>query len=761
MSKNTWGALGADAILGFWKRRTEIYEIGRTRWRLQVRNPQSGPWCTKAMLTSVMVDSARYAFASQLAVLRSCPDVISRLLKSGGSVLLAAKVLVISRLLHTKLSQRPNPPPYLENLRNKLGSLRRKLLGKIDRRFKSLGIARDVLVEALCAFALATSSSSKDVLRHFHHVRQESISESMDRDGSGHEHMLHALKLYVKTLRDTQAMIPNQLTHALEKLKSIPLFKNHDVYSIVELNLDVHERWIADDIKPFTPYIRADDLSKTEAERSLKQWAKAAFSSFLQGLRKRVDKVQDPLSLIDLRQSIIELWLSNHQHSTNIDSADTLDSLRGVFNLQAIHIVQVRTSRLDRVSSVIQDVLQDWQPGVSDLLPSLWDPSITSMNFSSGGKHFRETLTARSFGETEPLTRASHEYKTFLQSIEAVEETIKKLRENQWTDDIDDVGDEDDLLDNKQVLLSEDDPRLLQVEMSDALDEAYRNLQNALGTMHPFEDDKARLQKCCFLIRVWRELRQHLPKSYDNQDLGLEAIPTLQGIIADENLRLPIERFSKQIGKTANAGTLVARPLWEGDPALPVLPSQWTYRFLLDVVASMTKCGSDIWSPQATDTIKQRLNLQVAHLLEEVATPAEHVNGHINGTTDADGPEEGKEEEAADDEREEDPAPDHASANTQKTTSPTSDNPNGALPNGISPRPTPNSRDKKIQILFDTSYLINAATTKNIDSEVNKLISFRDSLVEELALETKSVQRIKKDAGDYWKRTSLLFGLLA
>ncbi|KAF6241450.1 hypothetical protein HO173_000160 [Letharia columbiana] len=358
-------------------------------------------------------NTERYSFASQLAVLRSCPDVISRLFKSGGSVLLAAKVLVISRLLHTKLSQRRNPPPFLDDLRNRLASLRRRLLGRIDRRLKSLEISRDVLVEAMCAFSLATSSSPKDVIRHYHHMRLEAISENMSQDGDGHDNVLLALRLYVKTLKDTQAVIPTQLARALERLKLVPLFKSQDVYSLIELNLDVHERWIGDDIRTFTPYIRHDDLTKAEAERSLKQWAKSAFGSFLAGLRNRIEDVEDPERLVDLRRQVLELWLSNHQHSTGVDSAETLDGLRHVFNLQSTRLIQSRASKLDRVGLIVKNVLQNWQAGVSDLTPSLWDSSMTSMEFENGGKSFRERLASRFTGKNEPLNKVSLEYVSF------------------------------------------------------------------------------------------------------------------------------------------------------------------------------------------------------------------------------------------------------------------------------------------------------------------------------------------------------------
>ena len=735
------------------------------------------------MLMDLVIGSARYSFASQLAVLRSCPDVISRLLKNGGSVLLISKVLVISRLLHTKLSQRPKPPPYLDHLRNRLAVLRRRLLGRIDRRFKSLELSRDGLLEVMCAFSLATSSSSKDVLRHYHHMRLEAISENVGQGGSGHDSMLLALKLYVKTSRDTQAIFPAQLAHALEELKSVSLFKSQDIYSLIELDLDVHERWIGDDIRTFTPYIRHDDLSKAEAERSLRQWAKTAFGSFLAGLRMRIQDVDDPERLIALRRQVLELWLSNHQHLFGVDSAETLDGLRDVFNTQSTRIIQVRASKLVRVGLIVKNVVQNWEAGASDLTPSLWDSSMISMKFENGGKLFRETLASRFTSNNEVLNSVSLEYVSFLQSIEKLEEMIRKLREARWADDVDDLDNEDDLLDNKQVLLSEDDPRLLQEDLNSVLHEAYSNLQDALYDLSDDFETTTSGQQAAYLIRVWRELRQRLPRSYQNADFGNASIPALQHIIADETLRVPLEGCSKRIARMSQAKLLQARPLWEGDPELPVLPSTWTYKFLHDLVSSMRACGSDVWSPQTVDALKKELILSIAPMLK--GRKAVQVNGHRDRDL-LDG--EDKEEEELEDEVKKDTAEmeervreENGEVNDQETKQsetrkeaesekfekPTDEKlTNGTtMTNGHVQQDDLSEQepeDGKIQRFFDVVYLTHASAVKEMKAgEDNQLISLQRSLAKELALEPKSVERIKRDAAEYWKRTQLLFALLA
>ena len=695
------------------------------------------------LLMPVTADSARYAFASQLAVLRTCPNVISRLLKNGGSVLLAAKILVISRLLHTKMSQRAKPPLYLESLRDRLGSLRRKLLNTIDKRFKSLDVARDALLEAMCAFSLATSSSAKDVLRHYHHVCQGAIIERIDHEKPGKENILVALQLYIRTLRDTQALVPNQLARALEDLKTTPLIKSPDVHCIADLNFDIYERWLGNDIQIFTPYTRHNDLSDVEAEKSSNQWAKSTFSTFLGILRKRIQDDQDPRELIQLRKQVLDLWLSNRRHAIMTDFMESFNGLRNVFNIQATRIGQIRSSKLNSVVDIVESILHDWQPEISGLTLSLWDSSTATIELSDGSRQFRECLTNRSLGKNEALSKVVHEYKAFLVNVEAVEEMITKMRKTNWTDDVDEVEDDDDLLDSKQTLLGEDDPNYLQEWLKASLSEAYNHLERTIDDLLPQKGDEFRSPKSCFLLRIWRELRQHTPSSYSNLTFGLSSVASLYTTNAEEVLHPPSQKCSRRLQRLFEIDRLPTRPLWEGDPQLPVLPSPWTHRLLLDLVESMTACGSDIWSPQATQTLKKALIVRISPLIEKLAFDDRPslINGHVNGPTSKD--------ELREAQKEQPPSPDPIEENP--TTSPIKNQSNGHFPTNSTPsaQPANHLSDLKTQTLFDISYLINATSIKVLSPAENALLSLQGRLVEDIALEAKSIERIEHIAIDY------------
>ena len=681
----------------------------------------------------ILADSERDAFASQLAVLRSCPEVISRLLKKGTPVLLAAKVLVISRLLHKKLTQHPNACPYLETLRTRLATLRRRLLASIDKRFEKLDISSEGLLEGMCSFSLATSSSPTDVLRHFLHVRLEAMSRQSRRQGSNRENILCTLRLYVRTLQDTKAIIPEELAAALGKLKSTPIFRSQDLYSLPELNLDVHERWIVGDIKLFTPYVQHDGLQTSEAQALLGQWAKLAFSTLRNGLQSLLEELSDPLTIVGLRKQMLDFWLSKHRHLPGVEAFVVLDGLRDTFNDRFVSLIQDLSKILNHIGSTIEITLRDWQNNVSDLMPSLWDLELTSMGTVKGGKAFREALVTRNYGKNNNIQIISRQYTSWLGRIEVFEDVIKKLKETRWEDGIDDIEDDDDGLDNKQILLSEDDPRVLQEQISRSLDTAFSVLEDSINQYALDLDGADGGQKAVYLLRVLREFRQHMPKSCRNVKVGLGSVHKLHQVVSDAAIEGPWVSCKQAVTKSIQRKKLPGRPLWEGDPELPVLPSPWAFKLLQDVVSSMGGFGSDVWSPHATVVLKSRLRVSLATTIRIglQANVTEKMNGYSQ---------------------------DESKECTQDLKGP-----NGHVVNGDDEILTPASHvdDDKIQRYFDLLYLANATAMKENDLAGDEMTEAQRAAQEESGLAQEATKRMERDAEEYWKRTCLLFALLA
>ena len=689
-----------------------------------------------------------------MAVLKSCPEAISRLLRKPSSVLLAAKVLVVSRLLHMKLSQRPKAPPYLESLRNRLGGLRRRLLAIIDKQMKSLDPSSDALIGAMCAFSLATSSSPIDVLRHFHHARLEAMGEEVRNKSINQEGILGAMQVYIRTLRDTGGSFPTVIAQALENLKSRPLFQSHDLHALIELNLDLYGRWIGDDIKTFTPYIRLDDLQRSKSEEMLSQWAKRGLSSLINDLRENLEKSVDTLKVMDLRTQLLELWFSSQHQCRGIESSEMVDGLRDAFNSRWKSLIQTQTKSLEKVGSTIRMIAESRSNGIARDSQPLWDSSMLFMDITNGAKAFRESLIAKYQGSDEAFQVVSKKYTEWLQRTQSIEATIARARAIRWEDNMADLDEVDDILNDKQALLSEDDPRSLQEHYSNAVQTAFGELGISIDAATKGLGESKDGQSAVFLLRCWRDLRQRMPNSYGDRTLGLASIAQLLKILVSSALEIPMQHGRHRIRKASGASKVPGRLLWDGDPPLPILPSPWAFRLLREVVRSMAALGNDVWSIDAIDGLKEELRSLMLNIIVGLESSKSQTNGHAMGldknregvSRDQDAPEQdrlvGSDKDAGS----------HAESRIDKS-----------LTNGDVHEPSARGTvsDVKMQQAFDMLYLFYATRTTRSDQREDGMESMLSKGMTDLDMRPESGKRMKNSAEEYWKRTSLLFALLA
>lgn len=638
----------------------------------------------------------------------------------------------------------------------------------------------------MCAFSLATSSSSADVLRHFHHVRQSAVSELGQREDDD-KRISKSLQLVVKTLRDCQTIVPAQLARALETLKTTPLMEGLDVRSLLELNLNLHQRWLGDDINNFTPYIRHDDLQKTEADRLLEQWAKTAFSSFLGDLRKMVEKVKNPVVVVQLRQELLELWLSNKRHSVGVGTFDILNGIRDAFNNRLKSLVHQQATSLSNVSASLDALLENWNRALPGTCPPMWGDSIISSDIGSGGQVLKDELSTRAYSRSEPVRTASTIYTNWLDGMNNLERLIIQLGERKWADELDDMDDDDDTVEGLHSMLSEDDPHLLHKTLEDNLEDSFRILRDRINeyakNLQSDDAEGTSAQKSAFLLRVWRDIANRLPFIYRDVQLESPFTPLFQAQVSKTVLQKPIAHCDKRISKCLQHKQFQARILWEGDPQLPVLPSPWAFRFLHETVKSMTEFGVDIWTPQATDILKQQTRDALSPIVKILPELPRQINGHdANGGSKVDDNEESSqtpEEGAEVDPRDRDDEEDGKEIKDGGKEDSSAHNANGDHPNKPSGPSEETVRDIKTQRLFDAVYLDYVLSVKSKptslpddpDNEIATMLpdsfdSAQSSILDDLQMEdvpqwNRNLDRMRRDAGAYWKRTELLFALLA
>ena len=699
------------------------------------------------MVDKRITDRDRYAFASQLSVLQSCPIVMTRLLKKGGSSLLIAKVLVLSRLLHKALSQTANKPPFVDNVGDQLGSLRRKLLSRIDKHLSSPTADTSTLVENMCAFSLATSSTPTDVLRHFHHVRMEAIVEAFEPHKKVQEHILNSLELCVRTLQDTQAIFPRRLADSLAKLKLHPLMQDPDVRAITELNLDIHERWIVNEARNYTPWPRHDELQRVDAEKLLKSWANHAISSFLKGMKDVLSHVQDPKAVAKLRRQLFETWLASGSGVPGLKSSGVLDDLRVAINSHLGSIVHVRAQGLHIIISEISKILENWSATNREIKTSLWDNSTTSMEISNGAESFKQAVLDKSHGRNDYVLRIVSMYQQWADSVLEAKSIIKEMREARWDEDFGDSADDSDDefgLDSKQALLSEDDPRSLEEKVQEVISEALLELQKNLKTLIArltSDTQESSLPQAIFLLRVLREVSERIPRlglkdtwsTSPSLPFASPLVEPLHNALATSISQSALDSLKRCLRKFSTSRRILSRTLWEGNPPLPVQPSPGTFKFLHTLSKDMGVCGSDLWAPGAVRTIKSVAGTEVCNLLKECANSIQAedetlvvYNRQINSI---------KQEGDEDDQQVEDESTiDKCEVKKEKLT----------------------------QLLFDISYLQRCLSLSDHGSSSDEHFdTLSEATCQAASLDEAGRVRLRKSAADYRKRTYLLFALLS
>lgn len=691
-------------------------------------------------------DAERYTFASQLSVLRNAPTVMARLMRRDGSYLLIAKILVISRLIHKALSQTKDKSPIVDQLWERLLSMRRKLLRRIDKRLASTVGETGNLVESMCAYALATSSAPSDVLQHFHKMRLEKVVSELKRgDDELAKHGISALKLCIQTCLDTQTIFPRRLAESLSKLKTQPLIQDSDVRGLYELNLDVHDRWLGDEARNYTPWPRHDELQRPEADRILHRWSKDAIAAFLKGIKRALDGEDRLKEVAHLRQELIETWILSGSRMAGVKSTNVLNDLRDTMNDKLEGIVRERTQGLRSVVSELTTELDKFST-TDDSSLSLWNHTAKSSDLSNGAQNFKSVILNTYQGRISSVTSLTTAFDKWMESVLEVRGIVKSMKEARWddtfADDVDDDSD-DEFADSKQTLLSNDDPRLLEEVTQDALSEALQNLGKSFSSIvDKSASDSSAIQRGVYMLRVVREIGDRIPRlKLQDKSTPLaspfapESLQTLYNAITT-SIELPTTAAYRKSLSTSLKTRTNSHLLWEGNPPLPSQPSPTAFRFLRELNESMASLGSDLWAPAAVDVLKESVAEHVEEVLQDHVVK---IKSKSIATVKEDEDEEKDEKESK---------------------------VNGAEPavNGDSNHATatqPSDKSNELQKQRLKQVLFDALYTQRFVAKPDDEDAFDVVRKVDLDLDEAAMNRLKKNAADYAKKTYLLFAMLA
>ncbi|KAI0377843.1 hypothetical protein F5Y04DRAFT_291595 [Hypomontagnella monticulosa] len=686
---------------------------------------------------------------ARVRLVGACGLAISRLLKGKGNtaaegkgdrLVLAAKVLVLKRLLVSSFGAvdtlDESIRAEIEAARKSLSSLRRKLLRAVEKVVEKSSDAADRgdILKALTAYSLASSSGARDVLRHFLSVRAEAITYEFDlkehEKERGAENVLKGLDLYTRTLLDVQALVPSKLSDALLQLKKQHLLADESLQGLEGLRLDIFEKWCGDEIQYFTPFIRHDDLDGKQAREMLTNWATKGGEILLQGVQGTLGHVSEFKTVVDLRTNILHHWIKDGGKARGFDPSVMLDGLREAVNDRLLRILEAKVAKLKLVGSEVSATLEAWQPGSTDQHHGLWDEDMLDMDVSVGASHVTHEVVSRLYGRNDAVARVVASYESWHHLIDSVGDLINQLKRQRWDDDIEEIEDED-VIATRQQLLSKDDPELLQKRLNDTITAAFKDLNGHLTSTWKSKSDSIDTGPISmYLLRVLRDIRSRLPRLEEIKSFGLENVPSLHEKLATHVSISPLEDFAS----TALTRKRVAgRALWEGEPALPTQPSPGTFKLLRNLVRSMGDAGLDLWTPTAVKVLKQNFSKQLVEVWRK------ELNSEVADS------------QVVNEISEEQPV--------SQENNPTETNETPSTSQEIAEGKSEKNKDIFIQWLYDI-HLLQQCLGSDVCSE-ESFRSFVEEVFNKTGLESDAKDRLAKASQDYWKRTSLLFGLLA
>ncbi|KAI5289672.1 hypothetical protein KEM54_003462, partial [Ascosphaera aggregata] len=692
-------------------------------------------------LAAVNGTSSERVIAGQLAFLHKSVSIVASTLRKKGDLLQCAKILSIARLIQKNLSQATNPPLFLDTLNKQLVSLRRTILKRADKRLAARKPEVDELVEALSTYCLSTNSSSHDAIRHFQHVRLEAIVLNIRQDVADEPYgnLQRALRIYGRTLQLSSGLLSGRLSTAISRLTAAPVLSDPELLNMEGLSVDVFSRWLTEDVRNFTPWIKNDAFSKSDQETYIKQWAKTALDTFIGEANTYLLRWNEIGRILDIRKGLFEIWLPVQGSTPTHSSPEVLERLRETMNARLIELLHEQALPLTTLGHSFSSVIAQWPETDSGrAVPALWRADLIFKEYSDGAGAFKEMLKNRVMGRTPKLLKTLMPYNAWLQVVERTAKSIDDMKAIRWENLVEE-DDDPDTAGRIAGILCRDDHELLIKEQRNTLLGAFENLHDRMSDMlTKIDDGHSRAAKAAFLLRSLREIRSTIPESLRTADnfFADDLSPSLHRVLAAHVLSLTYpERLVQGLHK---CGRCTGRLLWEGAPELPVQPSPAAFKLLKRLVNAMDTLGQDLWNPAAVAEVKWALDRELTDAVEKGVRGADEFLEELkkekdneavgdtlkSQTEEKEGDDESDEEAKGESEEQESDetaaAKRHIPEETEKETAMEETRVSETVPDTpsivVDEAPTANSalvevlQDRKTQLLFDVLYLTHFLT---------------------------------------------------
>lgn len=548
------------------------------------------------------------------------------------------------------------------------------------------------------------------------------------------DNITKTFKLYILTLQSSKILFSSRLSDALGKLKSQPLVMDKDIRHMEDLDFDVFKPWIADDIRNFTPWIRLNEMTKSEVEKTIKRWSKEAFMTFTEGSKTNLKTQADFSEVITIRKKAFDIWLAAAPVTPTHSSIEIFEGLRDIFNGQLSIMLRSQAKRIESVGEKIScTVKKQTEDDNTKRLPSLWAAGLISADYSDGAEIFKKELQDRLLGHDTRIAAILYDYKSWLGMVKLSQSLIEDLSHSRWEDTLDEDidGTEDPDIDWTGTL-NEDDPHLLGKEQCSAVTEALKSLEKVFGQFTK-EGGSNKREEAAFLLRLIRDIKNDLPVEVTPDqgfDFAKNIIPPLQETLVSDiiNQVLPVRIVPRAKARNAR---VPGRTLWDGDPALPSQSLPTTFRFLRRLSESMELSGVDLWNPSTLKILKEQLAISLSKSIASEFEQFQTIKGSSTTPT-ADS----KKSEEAESCQPENETADKANISVTQI----------------------REQDWQIQLIFDTLYLRAALSTQK--KSIHPLYAAAAQASSEIPSDGQIFIALETAAMEYWKHTNLLFGLL-
>jgi len=678
---------------------------------------------------------------SEAGLLQACLVACQRLIKTNGDLSIAARLISLARLLQNSLSKSGRYQTLIKGQRLQYSSVRSRLLGAIRRKIEDISLSRPQMIEILLAYSLATTSSLADVSRYLLRIRQEAIAEltvSSDRSK-----LVQAFDLTVTTADHVKALFPTKMADALDRLMSGRLLDNEHIRKLLDFDLGLYEMWISPEIRSFVPFLRNRDVDQAALNMNLVGWTDDNNKSVLLGLSNLMLSLKNPSKIIELRDDFLRHVFASRARSKGQDIRAVVGEVR---RLSMNRMGKVIDKRTESLISIVQNVVNH-KVHIDQRVDSIWDQIITQGDLRDGATIFRHQLSAKTQGKDQSLQGLDESLARWSRRMNEVRTCIKKMQQSRWDDDLDINMDVETGTLSYQEDLAKEDPSNLSEKVDNGISTITEKSLQILEDTAETCISEDNVEKAAYLLRVIRAFAGYCTsEQYKTRQSQINK--RLHSIISARTVLKAREKHGNLFTYSSLTETL-----WQGIPPLPVQPLPSTFRLLKDVNKIMCEMGSDIWIPEAVNEVKRKL-VEVIKLV---------VSDVISTTVTND-----MSPQAALQNEEHEIEPTTEKVETEGISQDTVVDTNSVVEKKavISTEiSTPNDTNRYFQILFDILYLQEILSTKVTsanDHDQHTLSAEMEILRKKCPdlNDDEIMERMRKSAGIYYRRTYLLFALL-